>query len=670
MERIERLPLLRAIGVRIPALDPGAIGAWAFAAALVAYLSLEGGGYDPIVRGEVAVAVWVAVLAGFGVGALRFPYRSPAALAITLLLLAYTAWTALGLTWTDSAERTAAELARVTGYLGILVLALGIAARGYARQLLLGATFAVAVVCGLAVLSRLQLDLFPANVIGTFLPGIEVERRLAYPLNYASAVGAYAGLSIPLILAATASARTIAGQAMAATALPIAGFAVYLTTSGTGLAAVIAATLVFLALSGDRLPKLATLALGAGGTAILGAELGEREALDRGLPTPAALAQGDELLAVAILVMLGVGLVQAAISLAVRWGERPRWLRIERREALVATGIAIVVAIPLALAVGLPGAISERWDAFQDRGAGNIAQSDRNAAILDPSSSGRYQFWESAADAGSAEPVTGIGPGTFEFWWLQDPEFFGFARDAHSLYAESYGELGWPGLLLIGGLVLAILGFGTARALRASAPARLRIAAATAGAAGFAVAAGLDWLWEIAALPAIFLLLAAVLALDRDPEADPTAAARRPRSSTRRRRARQERIARLAVAVLAVAALYAIARPLIGATELRESQIAYATGNSEAALAAARDGADAQPYAAGPLIQQALVLEARGEYAKALPLAREGARKEAVNYRNWLILSRLRARTGDAEGSVGALERAIELNPRLAPATE
>ena len=57
------------------------------------------------------------------------------------------------------------------------------------------------IVCGIAVLSRLDPSMFPKRITGEYLPGIEIERRLAYPLNYSSGLGALcAAMGIPLLL--------------------------------------------------------------------------------------------------------------------------------------------------------------------------------------------------------------------------------------------------------------------------------------------------------------------------------------------------------------------------------------------------------------------------------------------------------------------------------------
>lgn len=644
-------------------LDPAAAGTWILGFALVLYLALQGGGYDSIVRGEVGVAVWWLVLCGVASGALPLPIRNRAAVAMVALLAGFVIWTGLSLGWTASSERTANELARVATYLGFLVLALSVVADGErARSLLNGVTCAIGAVIALAVLSRLHPSWFPENSIGAVLPGIEIERRLAYPLNYSSAIGVAAAIAVPLLLGATAWARTIAGQALAAAAVPIAGFAFVLASSGTGTAALIVALAVFVALSPDRLPKLITLALGTAGAVILSAGLSDRPGLDRGLPTPEAMAQGDELLAVAIVVCLGVALAQTALGLAVRFGERARPFRISPRNAGLATGLAIVVAVPVAIVLGVPGEVSDGWENFKTQEG--AAQDDRGGSLVDTSSSGRYQFWQSAAETSELDSLKGVGAGTFEFFWAQDPENFGFVRDAHSLYMENLAELGIVGFLLIVGLVGAALIVGAVRSIGAAPPARTRIAAATAATAAFAAGAALDWIWEIAALPAIFLLLLSVMATDRERDPADGYLARRSEGRTRRSPQRSGIAPRIAVVAVAVGAVVAIVVPLRSALDVRDSQVAAATGDLPAALSDAEQAVDAQPGASAPRIQLASVLELQGEIGLAVEAARTATEKEPVNWRNWTVLSRLEALSGNAEASVAAYRRARDLSPR------
>jgi len=664
MERVQRLPgTLPFAGTKRP--DLPAFASWALGAAAVIYLLLQNGGYDPIVRDQVGVAAWVIAISGIAAGAFSLPTSTRLGTALLVAFGAYALWTALSMGWSISPEETAGELARVCSYGGILVLGLCAAGDGRrARYLLGGVTTGIGVVAVLAVLSRLHPQWFPENLNGLYLPDIEIERRLAYPLGYSSAVGVMAAVAIPLLAGATAWSKTLSMQALGAAALPIAGFALVLSSSGTGTGAALVAVGAFVVLSPDRLPKILTLLTGGAGTLILLAGINDRAALDRGLPTPAALSQGNELLTIAIVIAIGTALVQVAIGLAVRYGERPRWLRVSRPQALIACAAAVVVLIPAMFVAGVPGEISDGWQNFKSRGTSSVDQTDRSAVLTDTSSSGRYQFWQSAIDANAEDPLKGTGPGTFEFHWAQDPKKFGYVRDSHSLYFDNFAELGWIGLILIVAVVLGTVAVGAWRSFTASPGARARIAAATAAAAAFAVGAGLDWLWEIPALPAIFLLLAAVVATDTERDSLGGILARRVRSKVTKEPSAVRRYAPRVLVVLAgVAALYAIWFPLQENTDLRESHVAAATGDLPAAMAAARSAADAQPDAAAPLIQQAIVLELGSRFNEGAAVARRAVQKEPVNWRNWATLARLEARSGDTEGAVRAYEKSKELNP-------
>ncbi len=169
----------------------------------------------------------------------------------------------------------------------MFALALAVQGEGRWRHLFDGVATGVAVVCGLAVLSRLEPSMFPERITDTYLPGIEIDRRLAYPLNYSSGLAAFAAIGLPLLLTVAASARTLAGQALGAAALPVVVLTLWLTTSSLAVPVAAIAIAAFFVLSPDRLPRLATLAVAGVGSAILFAAANQRDALDRGLPTPA-----------------------------------------------------------------------------------------------------------------------------------------------------------------------------------------------------------------------------------------------------------------------------------------------------------------------------------------------------------------------------------------------
>jgi len=254
--------------------------------------------------------------------------------------------------------------------------------------------------------------------------------------------------------------------------------------------------------------------------------------------------------------------------------------------------------------------------------------------------------------------LTGIGPGTFEFWWARDGSGEGaiFVREAHSLYFESLAELGIVGLLLIGGFVAIVVVAGSARALRAAAADRPGLAAAASACIVFVAAAAVDWMWEVAAFPIAFLILAAVAVTPNGPEAGVAGGATRASRSF---------IGPAAVVALAALAIVAIAMPVAGESLVQSSRERLADGDPEAALQAAEDAVSVQPYAATPRIQEALVLEQLGRGDEAVAAGREAADRESTNWRTWIVLSGLEARAGNASEAVAAYRRADALNPRL-----
>jgi hypothetical protein len=624
---------------------------------LIVYLGLANGGYGPIARAEVGVAVWWTLLIGTAIGVLPPAAGTKWGRMMLILLTAFAAWTAISLTWTESDERTATEIARVSTYLGVFALALVAQGTGRWRQVLFGVTTGISILCALAVLSRMHPPWFPEQTAGRYLTGIDIERRLAYPLNYPSGLGALAAIGLPLALAATSLARSIPGKTLAAAAIPVLALTLWLTTSSLSLPVAVVALAVFVLLAPDRLPKLATLAVAGAGSAVLFAAAEQREALDRGLPTPTAIDQGHELLLITVLVCFGVGLVQAGISLWLRHWRRPAWLQISRRRASIAAVGALAAALAIAVAAGLPRELGDQWDNFKSRGAAvDPTEASRGAQIVDFSGSGRYDFWESAVDANASEPWRGIGPGTFEFWWLRNGTYSGYTRDAHSLYVETLAELGIVGLVLIAGASVTILLVGAWRALRAPPELRLGIAAATAGCAAFVGAALVDWVWELGVLPVVFFALAAVA----------VAAGTRVSSSDRIARSQpkwRQWAPRAAIVALSLAALVAIVPPLLGSVAIQRSYDAAEEGRIADALDDAHDAASVQPYAAAPRLQEALLRFRRGDAETALQGAREATEREPTNWRNWYVLSQIEAERGMRKEAARDLQRVRALNP-------
>ncbi|HWM62361.1 MAG TPA: O-antigen ligase family protein [Solirubrobacterales bacterium] len=627
-----------------------AVWTWLLCFGLVAYLGVEGGGYDPLVHDQVGIAVWWVLLAGVLIGA--FPRRGLGVLAWSALglLAAFVAWTALSLGWTESFERTSADLARVAVYLGVFALVLFTHDREAAPRLVGAVAAGIVFVAGLALLSRLHPDWFPAaDQTARFLePG---QERLSYPLHYWNAVGALIAIGLPLVLQVATCARSIVLRALAAAALPALGLTLFLTLSRSGIAAAFVALAIFLVFTSDRLPKLLTLLVGAAGGAVLVVAASQRDAFQEGLLNATAHQQGDEMVAIVLAVCLLAGAIQAGIAIALSNGMRPSWTRVSRSQSFAAVGAGVVVGLIAIAALNAPGHVSDAWGEFKDgdgEGPGSGAGRLNSAA-----GQARYQFWSSAVRENASEPFIGTGSGTFEFWWTRDGDVDEIVRDTHSLYLQTLGELGIVGAALLAAFLLVVLVGGGREILRSDARARAALAAALAGCTAFCLTAAFDWMWQIPVLSVALLFLAGILVRPAVPSAQSD-------SST------FKFAPRLAFAALALAAIVAIAVPLASTTLVRQSKADVRDGDLAAALEAARSAQNAQPGAATPRLQQALVLEALGDLTPAAAAARAATERESTNWRTWLVLSRIEAQRGRAAAAVGAYGEAKSLNPNFA----
>jgi O-Antigen ligase len=609
-------------------------------ALLVAYLGFSGGGYDLLVWGEVGLVVWWALLLAAILGVVRLRGAGVAVWVPLGALAGLTVWTALGLSWGHSAERGVVELARLVTYLGLFVGAVMVARAGQGRALVGGVAVALAAIGVVALLSRLHPAWFPAPKGSDLL----AERnRLDYPLNYFNGLAALLGLGITVLAGLAVVARGRASRAVSAAALPAMVLALYFTLSRGGFLAAGIGLLTLLALAPDRLPKLASLLVPAAGSAVLILVASGRQDLQDGLSTATAKHQGDQLLLLTLGVCVAVGLLAPAAAGLCRQltgGWRPS----RGRGAAVAV-VVVVAGATLFLSAGGAQAVSDGWTKFREP---NIQATANQSAtrLTNVSGRGRYQFWRSAIDAGQQEPVHGIGPGGFAYWWAEHGRLDRFIQNAHSLYLETFAELGIVGLALVLAFVGSLLLAAARHALGGGDRALAAVGAASC--ASFAASAAIEWVWQIPVLPAAFLMLGAagVARWSRETVSRPVWAER------------------LGFAAVAVAALAVLVPPVIGSASLRSSQEAVAAGRLAEGLGDARSAERAQPYAGSPKVQRALIEERGGDLVAADSAIREATSAEPRDWRIWVIRSRIEARRGRARKALRAYQRAKALSPR------
>jgi hypothetical protein len=613
--------------------------AFAIAFAVPVYYALRGGSYDIVVRQEEAIVVWLVVGLGYGLGV--FPRsRLPRATLVPLAAIGLlAAWTAIGFSWTDSDERTLAELARVLHYAGVLLLVWGLVDRTTWQAAAGGLALAAIFIAGMAVASRLAPGPFPTNYIKRTLD----TDRLNYPFDYWNALGAWSVMAIAMTLSWSAHARTLAVRAASGAALPVCGLAVYLTYSRAGAIGSGLALLLVLVLARNRWVAAVHAAAAAGATALAILTTRDHDAIAR-----ATGGEGGG----AVFAILLLGACICIVAVLVTWFAKgdARW-RLPTTVGRVATAAA-VLAVGLVVITAGNDVIARGWDDFrgvdQETNSKPAPRSREDpAARLTKLGGTRYFEWKSALRAFEDAPVKGVGAGTFEYWWNRD-DGREFVRDAHSFYFESLGELGIPGLafglLLFGGL--AAIAVRTRRTVESP----TETAAAVALGAAFLVFlfhAGVDWMWESTAVTVLALACGAlsVGALGRS-VADRSLATR------------------LVIPAIALVALLVQVPGLVSTSKVRSSQEAAEAGEIDTAFERAGDAVQAQPWAASPYVQRGLLEESTGQLAAATVDLRRAVRYEPTNWRPRLLLARVEAKRGRVSRALADYRTARDLRPR------
>lgn len=602
--------------------------AFLLALTLPLYVALRDGGLDLVVRHEAATALWWAMALALTFRLLPRARLTPPANRVLLLGFAVIAWGLLSLLWTDSVERTSLEIARDTALFALPLACL----IGLNRETWLaaaaGLSAAALAIPALAVLTRLAPDLIAEAQRDAAYGG----SRLAYPLDYWNAMGAWGAMAVGIGLGWSAHVRSDALRALALAAVPLAGVCVYLTYSRGGTLALAAGAFVAIALSRNRATVIghALVALLATVTIVLAI---------RAAPE-IAQGTGDGGVAGVALVMLAVLAATGGFGAATR--RRLDRVEVPRRVIRVAgAGVAVTIAIVGVAVVG--------GGAGEGLGSADVVARDDPAARLVSAGGNRGELWGSALSAFAERPLGGLGPGTFEFFWQAGGADREQVRDAHSLYLETLAERGLPGFVLITGflgLLLAAALAGRRAVLRSpdvGAAAGL-IAAFTA----FLVHAAVDWTWEATAVTVLALSAAAIVAAALAP--------------------RRERVTRsgfvragLVVAALALGALQIPA--LVSTERLRASQAALAGDLPREARRLADDAVEAEPWAATPYAWRsylALILERPGAGRRD---ARTAIRHERANPLHRLQLARVEVARGDLDAALAALRTLARMSP-------
>ncbi len=637
---------LRQFGLRLNVRAPSRLEvrrttAFCVSAGLIMYLALNKGGYGIGIRQSVGFLAWALIAIGFACGFL--PRSKPRRLVAIPLLCAAALlfWMALSLEWTESVERTTAEIARLLTYFALVAAAIFSLNRYTFRAAAAGLSFAALAVCGLALASRLFPAGFPEAT--RLLHAFQTD-RLSYPLDYWNAVGAWGAMSTAIALAWSAHARLPAVRALALTTVPVAGLTCYLSYSRGSVISACVAVIAVIVLSRNRWTCFLHLLAAGVATGIV-------ISVTRAQPQIASATAESGAGAVIAALLLASAICVGAV--AVTWVVQADRARLPRSTANWAVPIFVCALLIAATIVG-HGQVSRAWSQFKNRTLRLLAQT--RTSRLTSAGGNRDNLWSSALDAFEAHPLNGIGPGTWEFWHERNGHDSEFVHNAHSLYLEQLAELGLPGLLLLvgslGGLAAAAL--AARRALEEPGDIGASVAMCSAFPV-FLVSAGLDWMWQMTAIAALALggIGAAIAA-----------------GSGRLRKAQRQGVIgrrglRGTIVAVAILAVSAEVPGLVSEQRLTVSAAAARSGDLASAHSLAEQAISAEPWAATPHQQLASVELLQGQLAGARKEIRKARQDEPYNWRYPLVEVQIDVKAGDRRAAQKAFLQGRTLAPRL-----
>jgi O-antigen ligase len=617
--------------------------------ALIGALALAGGGFDVSSRHIAGLAVWLVVIAllVFGAGSAVKPERPlywAGGLIVCLSLLC-----ALSSLWSGSIELSVTEAGRVAVYLGFFLAAFLIAQTDERRQRFAeGLTIAAALVALLGLGGRLLPHVLDVS------QSVGSGPRLSYPLGYWNANGAVFGIGVALLLWTSRRAVSAGLRRLSVAVIPAGLLALYFTYSRGGLLSLVVACGCLLVLSRDRLWLLATLAIGAIGALPAVLAVQTRHSLADNLGGQAAIDQGVTVL----LILLAGTVLSLLLFAALRWEERRegrlsgRAIAISRNPKVL-KGIALVAALAVIAVVEAVG--GRAWHQFSSPDI--QFPSNPQAHFADLSGAGRHEFYKVAIEAFGEKPIFGHGAGTYQFSWNQLRTIELPVHDAHSLYLESFAELGVVGGLLVIALIGTLLWCAFAAWRAAPEPQRDRYAALLAAMLAFAVGAAFDWFWEIPALGAFFFLAAGAVVAGRCAQL-----AADPRRDQSKQEGRRFGLTVTAVVLAWVSAVLLVG-PLLVEREIDSSQAAAAREDLGSAIDHAETARSIEPWAASPYVQLGLLTERQGNYPAAIVHFSHAIEREDRNWQWYYLRSRVEHEAGESKAALADLEKARELNP-------
>jgi O-antigen ligase len=439
--------------------------------------------------GWVALAFLVPTTVLLILDRVTVPGRLRVGFAVSVGALAL--WVALSAMWSISSSASVREVERMLVYLALALAVALILRRGDGPGLVAGALGGITLTSAYGLGTRLFPDWFEAydDPINMY--------RLAEPLGYWNALGLLSSMGLVLAIGVVAHARRTSVGVIAAAPIPVLALTLYFTFSRGGWAALALGLGAAIAADPRRF-RMTWTALVVGlpsGLCVMYAA--RHDALTtEDAPVAAAVRDGHR-------VAVALGLVIAASAVAAlgarALAKRVTLTRRARRVFDVAlAGSAVAMAVAGVVAAGGPSGIQERFNAEP------IAGVDLNDRLFSVSGNRRSEQLRVAWESGGEHPLVGNGAGAFEYLWYENRPNVLVVRDGHSLYMETFAELGIVGLVLLAGALLVLVVGG----IRAR---RQRFVASAFGAfVAWLAASAFDWHWEMVGLTMTALLAGSV----------------------------------------------------------------------------------------------------------------------------------------------------------------
>ena len=599
-------------------------------------LALAGGGFDTAGRHAAGMLAWILVAA-----LLASPYRNRVGfgkpfVVIASLMLAFSVLSALSSTWSSSISGSLIEAERIVAYLGFFTLGFLVCQTSHQRQRFVEGLFlAIAAIVVLAIVVRCFPDLQSATS--------SEGARLRYPLGYWNANGLFFGIAVVYFAWMNRAGSHGLLRWLAAALIPVGLVTLYLTYSRGGLVASLAMLIGLFFLSRHRLRLAGVVGIGILASLPALLVIQNSPAIAENLGGPDAAAEGRMVALVLIGSMVAsVLLVLAALKFFSRNPSlTTRALAASRNDRVLRGVAAAGTLVLLVLVLVLGGRI---WAQFTSEDS--YFPDDPKLHFTQLTGAGRYDFSQVAAETFIDNPVIGSGAGTYRFEWAQRRESDLVAQDAHSLYFESFAELGVVGGVLVLALIASIVLIAALAWRLSPRSERDRSAMLLSVLLAFVLALGIDWTWELAASAGLLMLVSACTAAElqgfRVREGNPRTSNRRPGAG------------QIAAALgFSWLALVLLTVPFVADQYMKSSEAASAEGRLEDSMRQAKKCIATGPLVAGPphaaghsrtvarllRAQHRGVLASRraraGELAAALPEVprRGGTRKPGRSHR-------------------------------------